>query len=385
MKGTRSLKQLLSSSYHFIVDIIIYVRYKAIIRNMMRKHNISNSIVKGEDIWYKRWKKLYRIDISEYRLYAKYVDETKRLDIVPEAALHGCIERILNPYRFRSFYSDKNSYDLFLSKGSMPKTILRGYINSDILFDCDYKPVDIDSLYNRMFPYERIIIKPSVDSSSGKGVEVLYRIENGNYLISSINQLFSGEWLKTMYSKGFIMQECLSQSQFFSQFNDSSVNTLRICVYKSVVDGIPYVTSAFLRIGKSGEYKDNAHAGGRFVGVNVDTGLLGNYVCDQYGDRTNVFNGIDFAANSYYIPNWSEILDFSKEIVSKFQHNNLFALDVMVDADNKPRLIEANFGGFGVWAFLMSNLSVFGGFTDEIIDYCYAHKDELYYKKQLIS
>ena len=52
-----------------------------------------------------------------------------------------------------------------------------------------------------------------------------------------------------------------------AQFNSTSVNTLRIVVYRSVTDNNLYVTNSILRIGLKDSVIDNAHAGGVFIGI----------------------------------------------------------------------------------------------------------------------
>lgn len=360
--------------YQVFIDIAMFRLYLRKTKDLMKINHISNKKLAGEDEWKLRWGCLFKVDKRDYRLFYNYMVDNK-LDIVPEAALHGCIERILNPFRYRDIFEDKNYFDKVFPHGSMPITIMRSILNTNEILDADYKA--IKNPLELMGPFSRIIVKPTIDSGSGRGVELLIR-EDGKYRIQSSNELFSLQWLKTNYLKGFIMQECVEQSSYMSQFNPTSVNTFRLCVYKSILDGKAHVTAAILRIGKNGDYRDNAHAGGKYIGIN-SKGELNNYVCDQYGIKSNSFNGIDFSVSYFKIPNWEQIVAFATEIADCVQHQNLLALDVMLDINNMPRLIEINLKGFSSWLFLFSGQSVWGDYTDEIIDYCCEKKKELFY------
>ena len=101
------------------------------------------------------------------------------------------------------------------------------------------------------------------------------------------------------YGLNFIMQNAVMQHPYVSQLCSSSINTLRIATYRSVIDEKPHVIGALIRIGKEGEYVDNAHAGGRFVAINKETGELGKYAVDQYGRIYNEWNDINFLNSNF--------------------------------------------------------------------------------------
>lgn len=47
-----------------------------------------------------------------------------------------------------------------------------------------------------------------------------------------------------------IVQEAVMQHEYINQFCDSSVNTLRLSLYKRIKDDKCHVTAAIMRIGK---------------------------------------------------------------------------------------------------------------------------------------
>ena len=178
-----------------------------------------------------------------------------------------------------------------------------------------------------------------------------------------------------MFKQNYVVQKAMAQSTFMSQFCKTSVNTIRIAVYRSVKTNIPTVINAIIRIGKDGSLVDNAHAGGMFVGVDKD-GILGKYCCNQYGETVSIFNGIDFSSATYQIPNYKRVKEFAEKVASALPHQRLLALDVMLDENDNPVLLEYNIRAFSVWLFQFTNGAGFGEFTDEIIEYCKEHKKE---------
>ena len=125
-----------------------------------------------------------------------------------------------------------------------------------------------------------------------------------------------------------------------------------------------------MRIGAKGNCIDNAHGGGMFVGVDSN-GKLGKFVCNWLGETKTIFNNIDFEHNDYFVPNFEEICKFAVNVSEKIIHHNLIALDIALNEENKPVLIESNLGGFSAWFFQFTNGSAFGEYTDEIMEYCY--------------
>lgn len=129
-----------------------------------------------------------------------------------------------------------------------------------------------------------------------------------------------------------------------------------------------------------GSVVDNAHAGGCFVGIDIENGNLMNCVLDQYGRRYGTFNNIDFGLQQQ-IPYdlWIKVLQFVKSIGKYVPHHRLLALDIMIDKNGNPRLIEFNVEYYGMWAFQFSVGAAFGKYTDEILDYCRERQDSLEY------
>lgn len=245
-------------------------------------------------------------------------------------------------------------------------------MGGSMLLGKDYEPLKT-SVEAQLASYNRVILKPSIDSCSGHGV-MLFKRQGDRWCDTENDCITLTEKFLYGYGNDFILQEALSQHPDIAKFNPSSINTLRLAVYRSVVNEEAHVVAAVMRIGKNGAFIDNAHAGGRFVGIDIHTGKLMKSVCDQYGNVQNSWNGYDFSITENKVPSWEKAVDLCKQIALRISHMRLIAFDIAIDADGNPRLVEFNVDAFGFWVFMYTNQTVFGPYTDEVINYCKMHK-----------
>ena len=307
------------------------------------------------------------MSVSDYRFLSKYCDSPEK--IVPENVGHTVIDELLNPYKYRSYYGDKNMFDILLGGDKLPVTIMRRINGGPIL---DEKYQKINNLKKYLSGYgDVLILKPSVDSDSGIGVTQLKKKEDFYY--DTEGRQLNEDYLNS-FGSDFVLQKCVQQSEFMNHLNPTSVNTIRLYVYKSLVDEEPHVVGGVVRVGKSGSYVDNAHAGGRFVGIDVNTGRLGKMTFDADGGRERYFNGLDFENEEFVVPEWEMVLSFAKNVANRLIHMHYIALDIALEEENKPTLIEYNIAASSFWLCMYTNQSPFGKYTDEIIDYCLKKK-----------
>ena len=372
----RKIVDLINTIYNKAIALgVSYLLSKKELGDIIKKSGKKRDCLKIDE-WRKKWSVLGHVNRDYYRVFAKYSGED--INIVPDDICHNIIEPILNPKRYISVYEDKCMFDKMLwssfHKNVTPATYIKNIEGS--CYDINYNPIDSLNKVIDDIPADisKLIIKRSIDSSSGRGIVFIHRDKNGVLVDSSTNEVFSEQYLNNNFGQNYVVQKVMEQSPFMEQFCKTSVNTIRLAVYRSVKTNTPSVINAIIRIGKDGSLVDNAHAGGMFVGVDKD-GIIGKYACNQYGEISSVFNGNDFAANRYQIPNYEKIKRFAEMVASALPHHRLLALDIMLDKDNEPVLLEYNIRAFSVWLFQFTNGAGFGEFTDEIIDYCQRFKD----------
>lgn len=362
-----------SSKY---LDWNVNRKHQTHFRSLMHRLNIPDEPIEGESEYIAKWSRLSKKpDIYSYRLFSRYCGNNP--DITPEGICRRTIETILNPIQYRPYYSDKNLYSQYMGDLNMPATYLRR-IGGGLILDANYRAVLSADVFTQIpANCERVILKPSVDSNSGRGVKLFERI-NGSWQSVNSDDRLSREFLLA-YRDDFVLQEALQQHPYIAQFCKTSFNTIRIATYRSIADEQTYVIGSIMRIGRDGSFVDNAHAGGAIVGVDTETGEIGKYLFNQYGEKSTTCNGIDFSVNSFQIPSWDKIVSFAQEVAQRNQRNRLLALDIGLDANGLPVLVESNNYGFGYWLFMFSGKTVFGRFTDEIVEYCAANKHRKLY------
>ena len=350
-----------------------YLHYKVCSKHYKQyllKSGYPNCEQGGESVYIAKWKQLSnRVEPYSYRFFSHFCGQSE--DIVPEDVGNMVIERHLNPPLYRYAYADKNLFPTILGKDTLPKTVLYR-VNGGQLLSSNNLPlnnVDIDGggyfIDNKM---NTMILKPTVGSCSGRGIEKISKGPDGLFYTND-KKLLTKDYL-LRYGKDFCLQESIVQSDFMSNFCPTSVNTIRMATYKSVIDDEVHIIGAIIRIGKLGAFVDNAHAGGVFVGVDTLTGNISNYAVNEFGERFSTWNGINLEMENFTIPNWDGIVRFSKMIGQKVLHHRLLALDIALRQDNSPVLIEYNIGAFSYWLFMLTGHTPFGRYTDEIIDYC---------------
>jgi len=355
-------------------------KYHRFYYNILKNNNLNVKVGGGKIDWMHKWSGLgIKPDSVYYSVFSHYVGDDP--NIVPENICHDVIERILNPVYYDGYYTDKNNFDKLLPQGFLPTTILRKM--NGFYYDADYQMQIVDENVFRTCldksGFQKIIIKPTLETCSGRGV-MLARYEKGVWRIVGDDNILTFDYVQKKCGMNFVIQEAMEQSDYINQFNPTSVNTLRLIVYRSVKTNECTVPSAIMRIGGKGSIMDNAHAGGGYTAIKMD-GTLGDCVLDQYGHVYTTFNGIDFK-QEHKISDFDKVIVFAKTVGKYILHHRLLALDIMIDKQGNPRLIEFNTGqsgAYSMWLFQFAGMPAFGEYTDEIIDYCKGHLADVHY------
>jgi hypothetical protein len=355
------IKRTINAWHHYKY----YRIYSKQFKHYLELQHYENKKAIGEDAYLKKWKVLCnRVEPYSYRFFSHYCGNSP--NIIPEDIGHSYVEEILNPSQYRRAYSDKNLFPVLIGKDYVARTILCR-INGSCLLDAEYHNASED-LSQYIGNSTSLILKPSVNSGSGRGI--LKFDKKGEQFVSSEGNIILTKEFLMSYQNDFCLQEAVRQHSFMKRLCPTSVNTIRLCLYRSVTNDEPIVTASVIRIGKDGAYVDNAHAGGVFIGVDVVTGEMGKFVMDQYGNKQNQWNGVDFSKNTFIVPNWRDVISLAEYIGTRIIHHRLIALDISIDENGKPILIEYNIDEFGFWIFMYANQEVFGKYTDEVINYC---------------
>lgn len=281
--------------------------------------------------------------------------------IIPENIFFANIELTLNDSSNISFLQNKSIYNRWYRNGSFPKDYLHRMNGK--FYDAklnELNKVDVDNILNNLqYP---VVVKPNIDSAGGKDV---YFVDNILELRNHIDAL-----------QDLVVQEKLVQSNLLNGIYNS-INTVRVCLYKSVRDNNFYVINSALRVGRDGKL-DNESGGGLVCFID-ETGKLRDIAVNKYGEkfREHPNTREKFGFN---LPYFNELCEASKLVCKDILYARLVSLDMCLDHTNTWRAIEVNLLGHTIRFAQYAGQPFFGEFTDEVIEYClenhWAYQDQ---------
>ena len=344
-----------------------YINYY---KRIIQRHPELDCPAEGEESWLAYWRKFDRnLSPLAYRVFSRYIGPD--VQILPLELCINIVEPILTPSHYRGFYRNKNSLNLLMPEGTTVKTIIRKIVG--LYYNHRYQPLNMNetTLQNLLAPYDKVLFKPAMEDS-GRGIQLFER--KGAGLFNRQGEELTASYLLNIHLDDFQIQECINQSDFTASFNPSSVNSFRVMTYRSVTDGELLVPNVTFKVGGKGNIVDNIHGGGVICGVDKN-GKLMNYAVNTLGDRFDYSGTNNLKENEYYVPQYDRLLTFAKEVANRIPHHHLLALDIALNRNDDPVLIEVNSEGFSGWLFQFTTGSVFGEFTEEVMNYCYKRID----------
>ena len=324
-----------------------HLLYRRYYYHALKRSGFPNVQAKGEKAFKARWHKLSPyVDPYCYRLFSHYCGPT--IDIIPEDIMHDIIEARLNPPSLWEVYEDKNMFSVIVGEDNVPITVASRVAGGPIV---QKLPLAIQQV--------PLFLKPSIASSCGERIVRFERV--GEQYLSAEGDVLTEEYLLA-YGDDWILQQAVIQHPDMARFSVSSVNTMRLAVYRSVLDLQSHITCGIFRMGRNGAVVDNAVAGGLYVGIDVQRGCIRGDAFDIRGNHSPF--------GEYQLPCWDKTVEFVYYVASRIPHHHLIAMDIAITADNRPLLIEYNIGGFSAPVYNYTDQTVFGQYTEEVIDYC---------------
>lgn len=304
-----------------------------------------------EQFWNRVANKLSSYSLNYYKIYKKI----NKFDVtyVPDDIYQPYFLPLLNPVHESYAFSNKGLYGLYFNDVLRPKELVRNirgcFFDSRNNICSETEAIDII-----LSCKDKILIKPSIDTSCGRNVQLL---NNSSYDIikDSFNQ----------YSENFVCQELVCQSNQTAMFNPSSLNTFRITTL--FLNGKFSILSSVFRCGSPGAIVDNAGAGGIMVGVSLD-GSFREYGYNRKGEVCkSSYNGFVFSGTK--IQAFPEIIDLCKRLHTKLPFCAMVGWDIALNKDNRPMLLEVNLKCPEIFIQQMCNGPIFGDRLEEVIRY----------------
>jgi hypothetical protein len=368
MSNNLIIKKLLAGSYDFNKRLLLNRKIKAILKSQCGKSKLTEPdkalICRHKELWRRLSR---RVNPAWLRVYGN-ISGIWDYRYIPESLYYTIVEPCLNDKSFSKAYTDKNFYSFILPNFKGPGLIISN-ING-LFYNCDSELMDFNEVSALLLDSDKFIIKPSIDSGGGKGVSLMTR--HGAVFTSETGESFSPDDLLKRYNKNYIIQDLVEQHPYYSRFNSTSLNTVRVLTYRSFTDNSVYILHSVFRIGRSGQITDNQASGGFACGL-TDDGLLTGKAVDKYGNRYDDVNGIRLIKGEK--PEGIEIIyKMAKEIAEKFHYSRLLGLDLCLDAEGQCRVIEVNNVNNEINFFQMTGGPLFKRFTEEVVSYTLSHK-----------
>lgn len=310
----------------------------------------------------------YKISNKYAKLYQAQSGEFHK-EYFPEI-LYSCkLEPRLNDYYYSDILSDKGLLEYLCSGVGVvfPQTITLcsgGYFfdnKRNVISQFNSNELIKSFLNNNV----KCIIKPTRDSSSGKGIIFIYKNDN------TFN-----EKIKKIYNEtngNYIAQNLIEQHIILNDLNPSSINTIRIITY--IANDEIHHSPLSLRIGRKNSNVDNIHAGGLVIGIK-ENGQLRKYAYELgYGDKIKKYEkhpDSRIVFSNIYIPYISEIISKAKLLHGRFLHIGIISWDFTIGKNNEIILIEANLKGQSIWfPQIVNQCGLFENNTKAIIQQAY--------------
>ena len=248
---------------------------------------------------------------------------------------------------------NKGMLDIYFDKLPLPEVFVRCI--SNVFYNKLMKVISIDEAIDILKQQEEFIIKPSIETSQGKGVKkIMVNKDSDKYLLELLSSYKSE-------SGNFIVQEVLYQNAEIEKLNPSSLNTCRVTTI--YING-KFDYSSILKVGKKGAIKDNWNCS-YLIGMDKDGTLHGNGYDNKLNKIQTTDNGIKFEGMK--VPHFVEMVEFAKEYHIKYFPNcGVVGWDIFIDRKDKVRIIEINLTNVGVVGEQLCSGTFFKEFRNEI-------------------
>lgn len=179
----------------------------------------------------------------------------------------------------------------------------------------------------------KVFVKP-LKGSKGKGAHVYSYVDDES----------ATAYYKELMAEGssWMVEELIRQSAAMGQWNETSVNTIRVPSF--LRDGKFTVIWTRMRMGKKGAIVDNAGAGGIVVNVDPQNGVVTSDGIDESNNHFEKHPGCGLTFKGWQVPCWEELLKTVEEL-----HRTVFGKHVYVAwdfalTDKGWVVIEGNWG-----------------------------------------
>lgn len=262
----------------------------------------------------------------------------------------------LNRMEFKKAYADKSFYPV-LFKGARQAEIVVSCA-SGRFYDGGRNAVSAaDAIKICLAEKGPLIIKPSVDTGEGEGVDIIPVCEQ-----TAVEQAFSNH----AQDAGFVVQRFVKQHADMARMNPTSLNTMRLYTYRRPSGEIVTIERQnFLRFGGKGAWKDNVSQDGGFCHVMPDGMLSDRVLTKRVWGPVGFQERMGFAP--FKVPSFDKAIALIKRLHAQLYYFDSIGWDVAIAEDGEPTLVEFNVDA-NLRSAQMIGGPMYGEYIDEIME-----------------
>ncbi len=259
----------------------------------------------------------HRVTFSEYFYQYQFwrLTEAERAEFVSISSMQCVYRRLVSP-SVRAMFHDKPRFLELWSEFIQRKWMV---VSPNVSFD------DFVAFISQ----RDVILKPQ-SGTRGNGIRKILHDDNVDH-----DTLY-----KECLHDGTLIEECIVGHPAIQIFHEASLNTIRVVTFRTPKAIV--VIGAFMRVGRGGHVFDNAHAGGIFSQINVESGIIESNGIDVDGNEYERHPETNHQFKGVQIPQWNDCKEACCKAAAKYDDVIVVGWDVCVNRDGKVEIVEGN-------------------------------------------
>lgn len=230
--------------------------------------------------------------------------------------------------QFRRPYEDKCMHARLFPDLKRPASVAKCMASVD--YDKDENLIDRQTLLALASEAGPIIIKPSIDSGTGRLIQ---------FFNPETDPPSALEERITKAGTNFIIQEVVQNHPLMESLNPHSLNTIRVITF--LFQGQVHLLSAICRMGAGEARVDNVSAGGLQIAVDQE-GYFAEKAWDKYRKSHTHHPDTETPFKGFRVPSFERIVDLAIREQSRLPHFKIVGWDFAIDTAGDPVFIEYN-------------------------------------------
>lgn len=228
--------------------------------------------------------------------------------------------------RIRDVCNERTSCAKFRDKSKFNKAFA-DFIHRDWL---DLRKDTFESFEQFVLKHPVFMVKPQF-LDGGRGIHKQEITDK-----TDINKLYS-----ELKKEGALLEEIIVQCKELAEFNESSVNTIRLVTLLDAKNNV-HIMSGVLRMGTGNNCADNFHTNGIAATVDIETGIVVTSAVSRDLKRYYIHPQSKKQIIGYHVPMWKDMIETVKKAAYVVPKVRYVGWDIAINSSNEIVLIEGN-------------------------------------------